>query len=328
MRPWMLTAALSAVALAILAPIIALVVGGLDVAANVAQLVSIPLAAVALVPVLVSLLVPHAPGDPNPLREAILTAVPIIIVAVGVIWAALVVTQGRSEGGASARPEGVPGEAPAATYAAPPTRPPATPRGTPRESTWIETFGEGALAPDRWRPFARPEILELGGGALAFTVDLPDDGRPVNGEILQPILPGWPIGQVQATISASQTGGLLAGGVVLFVQQESGKVTGFAYGPSEAGPVGSAWLCHREEGCGAQSDNFEQPGRFLFQQGQAVDVTITQTGSALRVSAGGLVSDADADPTPIQNVWLRVEAAPSDQWVASIDDLRLTRAAE
>jgi hypothetical protein len=194
------------------------------------------------------------------------------------------------------------------------------------QTLWLETFDSDQLDPDRWRPVNNPQVVRPEGGRLNFVGRRSTSDPPINHDRIQPILPGWPIAEVSGKVTVHQAGGPRDGGITVFVAQKSGRTTGFAFGPSASRPVGEAWVCHKVTSCGVDYGNYVHAGNFPLKPDADNDFAIVQSGESVEVRAGGIVSRADPDPSPIAELWFSLDVAPADDWVATLDDLRVTRA--
>lgn len=252
-------------------------------------------------------------GSDQP-KQLLYSALAVAVIIVAILWAGLIAlgVVGRTWAGRAESPPKVFG-----------VISPQVPPGLP----WSDSFDGKQLDPNKWRPSPLPNSIFVKDGLLRFDVNLSSTDKPINRAELKPIPPGWPIGQVDATVTAQQTSGLLRGGVILFVRQESGTVTGVGFGPSKEGPGIEPWIC-RKDTCAADYGDFSHPEDkgVRFMPDQDVAVHIVQTGKRVEVQAGGSSFSANDDPSPIVDVRFRFDADPGDHWVAAVDDLKLTPA--
>jgi hypothetical protein len=253
-------------------------------------------------------------GSDQP-KQWLYSALAVAIIVAAVLWAGLIAlgVVGRSWIG---RAE----SSPVMFGVTSPQLPPGLP--------WSDSFDGEQLDLNKWRPSPLPNNIFVKDGQLKFDVNLSSTDKPISRAELKPILPGWPVGQVDATVTAQQTSGPMQGGVVLFVRQESGRVTGVAFGPSKEGPVIEAWIC-RKDTCTADYGDFSHPEdkQVRFAPDQKVGVHIAQTGKRVEVQVGGISFSANDDTSPIVDVRFRLDADPGDHWIAAVDDLKLTPAA-
>jgi hypothetical protein len=298
-------ASATALLVALAAPLVAWAVDGLNTAASIAQLVSVPLAVIGLFGVNLRTLL----QDRRQPRDWSVFA-PVVVVIVGASWAAGVYFAGTATPAVTAS---------ASACSTSSQVPPAT----TLQTSWSDSFDKPTLDPEKWRPVPDPEVTFVSNGML--TVDSAAvRGVPQYRKRIDPILPGWPICSVTASLSATEGSGG-AGGLTLFVQQQSGRTTGLGFGPTPSGPGMEPYICHLAAGCPSY-EAYAHEGGALFGSERPETVTIIHNGSNLEIRAAGLVTPADPDPTAIVAVWLNYDAEPGDTWTASIDDLRLTRA--
>ena len=252
-------------------------------------------------------------GSTGP-AQWIYPALAIVFVVAAILWSGLV-SLGVTDRSWKGRPEA----SPISVDAVSPQLPPGLP--------WEDNFDGGALDPSRWRPPPLPDNMSVRDGRLRFEFALGENDDAVSRKELVPIPPGFFIGQVEMTVSAQQTSGPLAGGVILLIRQQSGTLTGIAFGPSKDGPVVEPWICLKEA-CTGDYNDFVHPADKLvrFDPGQDIPVRAVQTGEHLEVQVGGISFSAKDDPSAILDVRFRVDAAPGDHWAADVDNLKLTPA--
>lgn len=245
-------------------------------------------------------------------RHWVLPACAVLVVTLAVLWAGLVGV------GAVGNPWTANEERSPLTVSSPsPYQPPGLP--------WRDSFDGSQLDPEKWRPSPLPDVISVRDGKLRFDVALGEDAEPITREVLQPIPFGRPISRIDATITVEELGGPRRGGVIMFVRQELGTITGIAFGPSQDGPVVEPWLCPADN-CSGDYGGFSHPSDKLvrFNSGQEVTVNVQQTGERVEVQVGGVSFSSRDDPSPVAGVSFRLDADPGDHWSATVDDLVLT----
>jgi hypothetical protein len=245
-------------------------------------------------------------------RHWLLPACAVLVIALAVLWAGLVAV------GAAGNPWTANEERSPLTASSPsPDQPPGLP--------WRDSFDDSRLDPEKWRPSPLPDVIFVRDGKLRFVVALAEDAEPISREVLEPIPFGRPISRIDATIMVEELGGPRRGGVIMFVRQELGTITGIAFGPSEDGPVVEPWLCPADN-CSGDYGGFAHPSNKIvrFGSGQELDVHVQQTGERVEVQVGGISFSSRDDPSPVASIIFRLDADPGDQWSATVDDLVLT----
>ncbi len=153
----------------------------------------------------------------------IYSALAVAVILAAILWAGLIA------GGVVGRTWIGRAESPPAIGVIPPQLPPGLP--------WSDSFDGEQLDPSKWRPSPLPKNIFVEDGRLRFDANLSSTEKAISRAELKPILPGWPVGQVDVTVTAQQASGPMQGGVLLFIRQEGGTTTGVAFGPSKEGPV-------------------------------------------------------------------------------------------